>query len=160
MSWFFQYLKSLGENFGQVTSSIYRSAEPSSTKLTEYRDKYKIGAVMNLRADVEDEERLEVEALKMMWIWVPMADDAKPDAGLVGRAIAVMKDTPVPLLVQCKGGRHRTGLVVACYRVVVQGWSKRKAWDEAKDYGFYKRGELGTPLEKWFWNEFDPEVFK
>ena len=40
------------------------------------------------------------------------------------------------VLVHCQHGADRTGLLVAVYRVVVQGWSKERAIDEMTNGGF------------------------
>ncbi|MCI0337917.1 MAG: hypothetical protein L0226_10090, partial [Acidobacteria bacterium] len=42
-----------------------------------------------------------------------------------------------PVFVHCAGGRHRTGVLIAIYRMEVYGWDARKAYDEMKDYKFY-----------------------
>ena len=44
-----------------------------------------------------------------------------------------------PVLVHCKHGSDRTGMMVAVYRVVVQGWEKGAAVDEMTHggYGFH-----------------------
>ncbi len=41
-----------------------------------------------------------------------------------------------PVLMHCKHGSDRTGLVAAMYRVVVQGWSKEDALNEMTEGGF------------------------
>src|SRR2546430_2746714 len=42
------------------------------------------------------------------------------------------------IFVHCEHGQDRTGLVVACYRVQAEGWSKAKAEKEMFDHGFHK----------------------
>jgi protein tyrosine/serine phosphatase len=41
-----------------------------------------------------------------------------------------------PVLIHCKHGSDRTGLMAAMYRVVVQGWSKDDALSEMTQGGF------------------------
>ena len=41
-----------------------------------------------------------------------------------------------PVLMHCKHGSDRTGLIAAMYRVVVQGWSKEGALQEMTEGGF------------------------
>ena len=41
-----------------------------------------------------------------------------------------------PVLMHCKHGSDRTGLMAAMYRVVVQGWSKEDALNEMTQGGF------------------------
>ena len=44
-----------------------------------------------------------------------------------------------PVLVHCKHGADRTGMVVALYRMVYQGWDRQKAIQEMRKggYGFH-----------------------
>jgi len=41
-----------------------------------------------------------------------------------------------PIYVHCKGGRHRTGLVTAVYRMTHDGWNFDKAFAEMMKYDF------------------------
>ena len=41
-----------------------------------------------------------------------------------------------PILIHCKAGLHRTGLLTAIYRMKMQGWSKAEAVRELKANGF------------------------
>ena len=47
--------------------------------------------------------------------------------------------TLMPIFVHCEHGSDRTGVCMAAYRVVVQGWSKKDAIREMTkgDYGFH-----------------------
>lgn len=147
-----QYLKSLGDNFGQVSATVYRSAQPDQKRLAEL---YRLGirVNLNLRNDLAPEEQAEVEGVGMEWVNIPLRDDEAPDPQRISGALSVLRrgDTT---LVNCRGGRHRSGLVIACYRVTVQGWTKEDAWKEAYKFGFYRFGGHGA-LEDWFWNNFD-----
>lgn len=40
-------------------------------------------------------------------------------------------------LVHCSNGQDRTGLVVGMIRVVMDGWDKRRAWQEMLDTGYH-----------------------
>jgi tyrosine-protein phosphatase SIW14 len=51
--------------------------------------------------------------------------------------LKVMDDpSNYPVLVHCKAGLHRTGVMVAVYRMEYQGWSPAQALREAKANGF------------------------
>jgi len=41
-----------------------------------------------------------------------------------------------PVLVHCRHGSDRTGIMVAVYRIVVEGWSKAEATDGMINGGF------------------------
>jgi len=38
--------------------------------------------------------------------------------------------------VHCAGGRHRTGVMTAAYRMTHDGWTADQAFKEMKQYGF------------------------
>ena len=41
-----------------------------------------------------------------------------------------------PVLVHCRHGSDRTGMMVAIYRIVVEGWTKAQAIDEMVNGGY------------------------
>ncbi|MSR32009.1 MAG: hypothetical protein EXR99_10935 [Gemmataceae bacterium] len=41
-----------------------------------------------------------------------------------------------PMLIHCRAGLHRTGVLAAVYRMEYQGWSRDEAFREMKDHGF------------------------
>src|SRR6266542_1419505 len=54
---------------------------------------------------------------------VDLREDAKDDANW-------------PVFVHCAGGRHRTGVMTAVYRMAVDGWGVDQAYQEMKRYDF------------------------
>jgi protein tyrosine/serine phosphatase len=45
-----------------------------------------------------------------------------------------------PVYVHCRQGRDRTGLEIAMYRILVQGWTRQAAISELREHGY-----------NWFW---------
>jgi protein tyrosine/serine phosphatase len=43
-----------------------------------------------------------------------------------------------PVYVHCQGGRHRTGVMTAVYRLTHDGWNADRAFSEMKEYEFAK----------------------
>jgi protein tyrosine/serine phosphatase len=55
----------------------------------------------------------------------------------IDQFLAIMDDpTNYPVLIHCKAGLHRTGVMVAVYRMEYNGWSPQAALREAKANGF------------------------
>jgi len=161
--WVTQYLKSLGDNWGQVTEAtltsnpIYRSAQPSKDRLSLLKPKYKIESIINLRDDLMQEEFIECANARIELLNYPMSDSKAPEVAQVDEILRVLLTTSklVPVLVCCKGGRHRTGLIIACYRVRFQMWSRKDAWKEAALYGYFNFPNH-KPIEDFFFNTFVP----
>jgi tyrosine-protein phosphatase SIW14 len=55
----------------------------------------------------------------------------------IDQFLAIMDDpSNHPVLIHCKAGLHRTGVMAAVYRMTYQGWSPQAALQEAKANGF------------------------
>lgn len=133
-----RYIRSAGRNLGKVTDFLYRSAEPDGRLLEMIRPK----TVVDLRGDLSPKEREKAMARAAKagadWVSIPLSDKRPPEPETINRWLAMVENKSLhPILVHCKGGRHRTGGLVAAYRIRVQGWSNERAYEEAKAYGFY-----------------------
>jgi protein tyrosine/serine phosphatase len=51
------------------------------------------------------------------------------------------------VLIHCKHGLDRTGLVAAMYRIVAQGWSKQAALDEMEHGGYGDEDSLKRGID-------------
>ena len=56
------------------------------------------------------------------------------------KALKIIRDSPKPIIVHCKHGSDRTGIIIAMYRIIYQDWPKEKAIIEMKEggYGFHE----------------------
>lgn len=120
-------------NLHQMTHTLYRSALPDSTALPVLQN-LKIGTVINFLPE-SDAPWLETSGIKQVQLTYRTnhVDDADVLAAL--RAIQEA-ETQGPVLMHCKHGSDRTGLMAAMYRVVIQGWSKEDALNEMTLGGF------------------------
>jgi len=95
--------------------------------------------VIDLRLEDEHPTALEakaVEAAGMRYINIPMHGIIAPSDDQVAKVLALFDSTnDGPVFVHCRRGADRTGTVVACYRMVHDGWDNLKAFKEAKSYG-------------------------
>lgn len=127
-------------NFHEVTQNIYRSGRPASGGLQYLKDsKFKL--VINLennegavRSELNEAARVGIEE------WVSMMEYFKPPTDAqVNEILAKLQDPRnFPILLHCHHGKDRTGMIMALYRVEVQGWDPEKAYKEMLDLGFSK----------------------
>jgi len=125
------------KNFGQMDDRFYRGAQP---KENDFQDLKSLGikTVFDLRDDPQSYEKRNVEALGMRYINIPMSDKDYPKAEQIDTFLKLANDpTTGKFFVHCAGGRHRTGVMGAVYRLTHDHWNYDQAYSEMKDYDFY-----------------------
>ena len=124
------------DNFGQVSDKFYRGAQPDRR---DYRALAVLGVrlVIDLQRDFEPTEQRLVEAAGMKFHRIPMTTSDRPSDEAVTSFLKLVNDPAnQPVYVHCKGGRHRTGVMTAAYRMTNDGWTADRAYEEMKDYNF------------------------
>jgi uncharacterized protein (TIGR01244 family) len=124
-------------NFHQVNERIYRGAQPRGAAWDSLA-KLGVKTVIDLRPESEHSsqtEKLAVEAAGMHYLNVPLSELHAPSDKQVSKALALMDDSASPIFVHCRRGADRTGTVIACYRIAHDGWTNRRALQEAASYG-------------------------
>lgn len=134
-------------NFGKVTDFYYRGAQP---KRADYKQLAGVGikTVIDLRHDPKDFARIGAEQSGLLYINFPMSDHDYPPADTAEKFLKLISNQSLwPIYVHCAGGRHRTGVMTAVYRLTVEGWDIQRAYREMKDYDFYTRWGHGEMKE-------------
>jgi len=123
-------------NFGRVNATYYRGAQPSSR---DYADLAALGVkmVIDLQQDGKANERQLVESTGMKFYRIPMTTRTPPTSQELARFLQLVNDPAnQPVYVHCAGGRHRTGVMTAAYRMTQDGWTPDRAFKEMKQYDF------------------------
>lgn len=134
---------------------VYRSGQMSADGFRDAVARYHIRTVINLQDEYPDPDvRLdylgtghvkETELCRQLGVrYVFLPPDLVPRRWLparrpaaLDRFLAVMDDPEsYPVLLHCKAGLHRTGVMVAAYRLEYEGWSPAAALDELRANGF------------------------
>ncbi len=121
-------------NVGRVTTVIYRGAQP---QIEGYATLKKMGikTVINLRTSKS--EKKEVVSAGMRSVEIPLNVLKDVDIKKVNNILDMMADTDnQPVYVHCRQGQDRTGIVIAAYRMKVEGWSLKEAEAEMQSFGF------------------------
>jgi protein tyrosine/serine phosphatase len=127
------------KNFGKVNDHIYRGAQPDGD---EYKKLAAIGikTIIDLRERPEKDARRLAEDAGLQYVNIGLNDRRPPTESESNHFLQLVNDeNNWPVYVHCAGGRHRTGVLMAIYRMEVDGWDARRAYEEMKEYKFYSR---------------------
>jgi tyrosine-protein phosphatase SIW14 len=123
-------------NFGQINANYYRGEQPEGR---DYADLAAIGikTVIDLQADGDSNEQRIVEASGMKFYRFPMTTHVPPTSQQITKFLEIVNDpAQQPVYVHCKGGKHRTGVMTAVYRMEQDSWNAERAFSEMKRYKF------------------------
>ena len=101
-------------------------------------------------------EKNKVESMGMTFLNLPInsLDDVNAKTGYgIGQMLAFMNDPKnQPVFIHCEHGIDRTGLLVALYRVLYQGWTRADAHDEMVEMGHGMLRQIFTgEMDDFFW---------
>lgn len=119
-------------NLYLVDSGVYRCAQPNKRAFLEL-SKRGITEIVNLRYFETNNKKAKGTDLQLFQIKM-RASKCKDDE-LVA-ALQLIKNRQGSIIIHCKHGADRTGLVIALYRIVFQGWGKEEAIEELEQGGY------------------------
>jgi tyrosine-protein phosphatase SIW14 len=138
-----------------VPGLVYRSGQMTADGFTDAISRHHIRTVINLQDDNPDPDlhksffssqtvkesdlcrRLGVNFLTISPDLVPRRFVPARRPRAIEEFLAVMDDEAnYPVLIHCKAGLHRTGVLSAVYRMEYQGWSREAAFCELRAHGF------------------------
>jgi hypothetical protein len=135
--WLVQWLKSRSErnefgvpipNFARVTDTIYRGALPDREGYRGLADKLGVLRVCSIieHESREDRERALAAGIEE-WHHIAFSDRDAPQALQVRIWLDYIRtaETQGAIFTHCRGGRHRTGMLVGVYRVTDCGLDER-----------------------------------
>jgi len=124
-------------HFFKVNDTLYRGGQPTEQGF-RLLTKREIKTVVSFRRHDEGEpwERAVVERLGMRWVNIPFHSATTPSDEQIQQFFDIVLDPAnQPVFVHCYEGKNRTGMTVALYRMVHDGWPPEKALDEAHRLG-------------------------
>jgi protein tyrosine/serine phosphatase len=125
------------DNFGRVSDTYFRGGQPDGH---DYADLAAAGVktIINLTSDdARANEQAMTQAAGMKYIQIPMSTRVAPTAAQISDFLRIVNNPANdPVYVHCVGGRHRTGVMTAIYRMNDDGWSSSQAFAEMKHYKF------------------------
>lgn len=118
------YVYSRGNFWTVETATLYRSGQLSAESLTRRLQKHNIQTVVNLRGAHPDEqwyreEKSACAQAKVRHFDLPWTMRALPSPQSLAILLEIFDSQPLPILVHCQGGTHRSGVASACYLLSV-----------------------------------------
>lgn len=158
-SYFGVYMQ-VQRNFHPITQGeAYRSAKLDRDKLEYYIKKYNIKTIVNLigedphkpwyRDEIQvcTEHNIKHYDVSLSATHEPTDEDAR-------KLVEIFKTAPRPVLIHCKGGSDRSGLVAAMWKVIVDKAPKSEAGKQLSIlYGHFPIGKTSA-MDHFFghWN--------
>jgi protein tyrosine/serine phosphatase len=125
------FLQLSGNFHTVIPGELYRSAQPSPSQLELYAKKYGVKTVVNLRGSSEkawyDREIATGKRLGLTHIDFAMSASKGLAPAQADQLVALLKDAPKPILLHCRSGADRTGLVSVIYSQQVAGLAEDTA---------------------------------
>jgi protein-tyrosine phosphatase len=153
---YFRVLYASGKRLKEVVPGrLYRGGQMTAEGLGDTIHKLQIRTVINVQDDFPDPDLYEsfwsgrtvkeselcrrlgvrYEFIAPDLVHPSQAAEKHPQA--IDQLLALLDDEAnYPVLLHCKAGLHRTGVLTAVYRMEYQGWTPGQAFRELKAHGF------------------------
>jgi protein tyrosine/serine phosphatase len=124
------------DNFGTVNEHYYRGAQPTGHAYADLAA-FGIKMVIDLQEYGDASEPALLQKAGMEYVRIPMNTRVAPTLEQLAAFLELVNNPEnQPVYVHCAGGRHRTGVMTAVYRMTEDGWTADRAFNEMKQYRF------------------------
>jgi len=126
-------------NFGRVSDSLFRGAQPTKAGFSVLRDRG-ISIIVNFRDETDEieAERREVESAGMKYVGIPWKGHHEPSNSQVVQFLDLVRaNQEAKIFVHCKAGADRTGVMVAAYRIALEHKAVAEAVAEMHQYHYH-----------------------
>jgi len=124
-------------NFGEVNSHLYRGGQPKGTGYANLK-KMGIDVVIDLRLSGKDTEKKNVNKAGMQYVAIPWHCMFPKDKHVAKFFSVLEENKGKRIFVHCRYGDDRTGMMIAAYRMAVEGWTPEEARKEMEKFGFHR----------------------
>lgn len=131
-------------NLFQMSPVLFRSGLPSDDRDTQL----KALGVRSVVSFIKDDDREWVKDPSIRLYSQPMHADRVTDDEIL-QALRTVRTAQAqgPVLIHCKHGSNRTGIVAAMYRITLEGWSREAALAEMQNNGFGSEDDMTEAVE-------------
>lgn len=124
-------------NFGVVTPDLLRGGQPKG-KGYENLKKMGVDIVVDVRLSGKDREKELVNQAGMKFVAIPWHCYFPKDHVFAEFLALTRKNQGKKIFVHCRYGDDRTGMMIAAYRMAVEGWTPKEAREEMEKFGFHR----------------------
>lgn len=133
------YLQLSGNFHTVIAGELYRSAQPSADEIESYAKQYGIRTIVNLRGSSDsaswyDDEVATAKRLGITHLDFRMSASRQLTPEQADELVAMLKDAPKPILIHCRSGADRTGLVSVLYSQQIAGLPEAVAEQQLSIY--------------------------
>ncbi|MFJ3470780.1 dual specificity protein phosphatase family protein [Pseudomonas sp. NPDC090201] len=122
-----------GYNLYRITPTLYRSRQPDA----DAQPLLKQLGIMTVVNFIKESDSKWLADPAVTQVQIPLQTVHIDDADVIKSLHAIeTAQQRGPVLMHCKHGQDRTGLIAAMYRIVVQGWTKEQAVEEMTHGGY------------------------
>jgi len=125
-------------NAGRVNPHLYRGGQPTAAGLAALRS-LGVTTIVSFTLEGEDakSEAAASRTLGLQFIHLPWSASGEPPEDYVSQFLELASPTHSGVVfAHCKAGADRTGLMIAAYRVLSDGWPLNQALDEMDAFGY------------------------
>lgn len=140
-------------NFAKVSETLYRGAQPGKEGFTELK-KMGVKTIINLRGYHSDRDL--IKGLGFQYIEIPLNAGDTDEKNVIKFLKAVANPNNGIIFVHCQHGSDRTGMMIAIYRMFVQGWTADEAMQELPSFGFH---EIYSSIREYI-SKFDVQLMR
>lgn len=133
-------------NFAEVTPNLYRGGQPRPQGYANLK-KMGVDVVVDLRLSGKGTERQNVEQAGMTYVSIPWHCLFPNDKDFAKFLLLLRENKNKKVFVHCRYGDDRTGMMIAAYRMAVEGWTPAEARKEMDAFGFHHA--ICHPLESY-----------
>ena len=146
------------DNFGRINDHYFRGALPTAQDLADLA-KLGVKTTIDLTdGDGDNNEKRLAEAAGLKFFKIAMNTRVVPTAEQIATFLSIVNDPAnQPVYVHCVGGKHRTGVMTAIYRMTQERWAPDRAFQEMKSFKF--GADFLHPEFKKFVLAFKPSMF-
>lgn len=123
-------------NFAEVNPQLYRGAQPHSNGFANLK-KMGVDIVVDLRLSGKDTEKQDVTRAGMTYVSIPWHCLFPKDKDVAKFLLLLRQNKDKKIFVHCRYGDDRTGMMIAAFRMAVEGWSAEDARKEMDAFGFH-----------------------